>query len=161
MNTEVVVFTYSKINILLALFISLLGASGVWIFIAHTPPTTSGKAIWGLLTAYPFMIAIRALYRLGDKIVVTEQYVARQGWVRKARINWDEVIKVARYTPIFEDDGIKIISASGQVIVITKQISGFSDFFGYVKHRAPDKFSKALMRISATKPDVGNHADCP
>jgi hypothetical protein len=107
------------------------------------------------------MIAIRALYRLGDKIVVTEQFIAKQGWVRKARINWDEVIKVARYTPIFEDDGIKIISASGQVIVITKQISGFPDFFGYVKHQAPDKFSKALTRISAMKPDVRNHADCP
>jgi hypothetical protein len=125
----------------------LWGAFGIWIFIAHTPPTILGKAIWGLLTAYPFMVAGRGLYRLGDKIEVTEQYIARQGWVRKAHINWGEVIKVSRYVPVFEDDGVKITSVSGRVIVVTRDIAGFPEFFGYVKHRVPDKFSKALRRI--------------
>jgi len=158
MSAEVAVLRYSKIIIPQALFISLLGAFSIWIFIAQTPPTTLGKGLWALLTAYLLMVATRGVYRLGDKIVVTEQYIERQGLVRKAHINWDEVINVSRYTPMLEDDGIKITSVSGQVIVVTKHISGFPNFFSYVKHRASDKFSQALRRISGMKPDVGNHA---
>ncbi len=139
MEKKVAEFGYSKWIIPQAAVVVAIGTFGLWRLIEHTPATAVGRGLLTVLAALAFLISVRHLLRVWDRVVVTDHGIVKISWLNETSIRWNEVARIKRYRPFIEEPGLRVISKSGASIVFTQHITQFHELVHCVAGRIPDE----------------------
>jgi hypothetical protein len=96
---------------------------------------------WRLFTLFALIygtaINTRALFRLTEKIRVTEEYVERETPFGLTRIRWEEVKSVRIYFSWLEGNSYLIESMRGEKISVSQMLWGYDELYRELSRRAP------------------------
>jgi hypothetical protein len=92
---------------------------------------TLGIAVW-----------IKSLMKLNERIIITHDGITRVTPKDVVFIPWEKIRAVRRSTSIMERDHFKVISISGEYIVIGEPLEGYYELYNYIMSQAPFRESQ-------------------
>jgi hypothetical protein len=121
--------------------------TALWLYLTRTPALLAGKVLLTLFTLYPLLLAGKHIYRLGDKITVSDRSLERVSWFTKTEVFWEEVVRVKRHRTLFEEPGVVFVSNSGKAIAVTRHIGNYQLLMSLIKDRLPGELGNTLERM--------------
>ena len=108
-------FKYGKgLNIFYLVGLTTIALGGVWILAKLPGSYILLRAAFLLSILFIFTLALKGLWRIFDRIILSDDSIIRHSLLQKIEIPWNQVMKVELYSSAFEDVGVKIISGDGK-----------------------------------------------
>jgi hypothetical protein len=117
----IIIFTFWVILFVESIVLKVVGILSI----------TLGIAVW-----------IKSLMKLNERIIITQDGITRSTPKDVVFIPWEKIRAVRRSTSIMERDHFKVISISGEYIVIGEPLEGYYELYNYIMSQAPFRESQ-------------------